>query len=62
LITHGPLAFVRHPLYLGLQIAALGGFLVYRTWTLAFVMADFLGLVIRARREEQVLAAEFGEQ
>jgi protein-S-isoprenylcysteine O-methyltransferase Ste14 len=25
-------------------------------------MANILGLVIRARREEQVLAAEFGEQ
>lgn len=62
LITHGPFAFVRHPLYLGLQIAALGGLLIYRTWTLVFVTVNFLGLVIRARREEQALAAEFGEQ
>jgi protein-S-isoprenylcysteine O-methyltransferase Ste14 len=60
LITHGPFAIVRHPLYLGLQIAALGGLLVYRTWTLAFVTINFLGLFIRARREEQALAAEFG--
>jgi len=62
LITHGPFAFVRHPLYLGLQIAALGGLLVYRNWTFAFVLVNFLGLFIRARREEQALAAEFGEQ
>jgi protein-S-isoprenylcysteine O-methyltransferase Ste14 len=62
LITDGPFAFVRHPLYLGLQIAALGGLLVYRTWTLVFVAVNFLGLVIRARREEQALAAEFGEE
>ena len=25
LITHGPFALVRHPLYLGLQVAAIGG-------------------------------------
>jgi protein-S-isoprenylcysteine O-methyltransferase Ste14 len=62
LITHGPFALVRHPLYLGLQIAALGGFLVYRTWTFVFVAASFLSLVVRARREEQALAAEFGQE
>ena len=62
LITHGPFAFVRHPLYLGLQIAAIGGLLVYRNWTFLFVLVNCLGLFIRARREEQALAAEFGEE
>jgi protein-S-isoprenylcysteine O-methyltransferase Ste14 len=62
LVTHGPFALVRHPLYLGLQIAAVGGLLLYRTWTFVFVAVNFLGLVIRARREEEALAAEFGEQ
>ncbi len=62
LVTHGPFAHVRHPLYLGLQIAAVGGFLIYRTWTLVFVTANFMALFIRARREERALAAEFGEQ
>lgn len=62
LLTHGPFAHVRHPLYLGLQLAALGGLLVYRNWTFVFVLVNFLGLFIRARREEQALAAEFGEQ
>ena len=61
LVTHGPFALVRHPLYLGLQMAAFGGLLIFRTWTLAFVALNFLTLVIRARREEQALAAEFGE-
>jgi protein-S-isoprenylcysteine O-methyltransferase Ste14 len=62
LITHGPFAIVRHPMYLGLQLVSLGGLLVYRTWTLVFVALNFLSLFIRARREEQALAVEFGEQ
>jgi protein-S-isoprenylcysteine O-methyltransferase Ste14 len=33
LITCGPFAFVRHPMYLGLQMVAVGGLLIY--WTLS---------------------------
>ena len=62
LITHGPFAIVRHPMYLGITLAALGGLLVYRTWTFAFIVISFLGLALRAQREEQALAAEFGEE
>ena len=62
LITYGPFALVRHPLYLGLQVAAIGGLLVYRNWTFVFIAVNFLGLFFRARREEQALAAEFGKE
>lgn len=62
LIRHGPFAMVRHPMYLGVLIAALGAILIYRTWTPVFVALNFWGLIYRARREEQTLAAEFGEQ
>jgi protein-S-isoprenylcysteine O-methyltransferase Ste14 len=62
LITHGPFAIVRHPMYLSIILASAGGLLIYHTWTLLFTTVTFLGLVLRARREEQALAAEFGEQ
>jgi protein-S-isoprenylcysteine O-methyltransferase Ste14 len=62
LITYGPFAFVRHPMYVGILLASAGGLLIYRTWTLVFTTVAFLGLALRARREEQALAAEFGEQ
>jgi len=60
LITTGPFAFVRHPMYLAVITAGIGGLLLYRTWAmLLFAMAMF-GLTVRGRREEQALAAEFG--
>jgi protein-S-isoprenylcysteine O-methyltransferase Ste14 len=49
-------------MYLGLQVAAIGGLLLYRTWTFVFITVNFLALAIRAKREEQALAMEFGDQ
>ncbi|MBK8900907.1 MAG: isoprenylcysteine carboxylmethyltransferase family protein [Anaerolineaceae bacterium] len=62
LVTRGPFACVRHPMYLGIWLVGWGGLLLYRTWTFAFVLFHFPALLIRAWREEQLLAAEFGEQ
>jgi protein-S-isoprenylcysteine O-methyltransferase Ste14 len=62
LITSGPFAIVRHPMYTGLFLAALGSLLIYPTWT-TLLFACFAPLIsVRARREEQALAIEFGEQ
>jgi protein-S-isoprenylcysteine O-methyltransferase Ste14 len=61
LVTSGPFAIVRHPMYTGLMLAALGSLLIYSTWT-TLLFAIFTPLIsIRARREEAALAAEFGE-
>jgi protein-S-isoprenylcysteine O-methyltransferase Ste14 len=62
LVTSGPFAIVRHPMYLGLILAAFGSLLIYATWiTLLFTLFAPL-MTFRARREEAVLATEFGEQ
>ena len=62
LVTGGPYAFVRHPLYVGIICAAIGALLLYHTWTaLAYaVFAPFLA--IRSKGEEQALKAAFGEE
>lgn len=62
LITHGPFAYVRHPMYLGLWFVGVGGLLLYRTWTFVFLLLQLPAMFMRAWREEQVLAAEFGQQ
>jgi protein-S-isoprenylcysteine O-methyltransferase Ste14 len=62
LVTEGPFSLVRHPMYLGVIIAAIGTLMLYRTWASLLFAVGMFGLLVRARREERVLAREFPEQ
>ena len=62
LVTTGPYAYIRHPMYLGVILAGWGGLLLYRTWTMLFFAIIMFGLILRARKEEQALAQVFGRQ
>jgi protein-S-isoprenylcysteine O-methyltransferase Ste14 len=61
LVTSGPFALVRHPMYLGGALAELGLLLIYRTWATVLIATNILVLARRARLEEEALVAEFGE-
>jgi protein-S-isoprenylcysteine O-methyltransferase Ste14 len=62
LIRTGPYAYLRHPIYSGLDLAAIGSALAIDRWRCVLGVALIvLGYVIKARREESLLAAQFGE-
>ncbi len=62
LVTHGPYAWMRHPLYVALLLVTLGFGLLFRTplSALAGVVLVLFALAPRVRREERLLAQHFG--
>jgi len=62
LIRTGPYAHLRHPIYTGLDLAAIGSALVIDRWRCVLgVCVIIVGFVIKAKREESLLAGQFGE-
>lgn len=61
LVEQGPYGVVRHPMYLGVILAALGAGLIFHTWAMAVFTPCSFVILLRARREDEVLAAKFGE-
>ena len=62
LIRTGPYAHFRHPIYSGIDLAAIGGALAIDKWRCVVgVGLIVFGYWIKARREESMLAAQFGE-
>jgi protein-S-isoprenylcysteine O-methyltransferase Ste14 len=60
LVQTGPYALVRHPVYAGGLVLALGWALGVRSWlTLGYVAVLFVFLDLKSRREEAWLAQKF---
>ena len=64
LVTAGPYRIVRHPIYLGFTLLAVGEALAFGSWpALLIVLCGIVpGFVWRARAEETVLRRTFGER
>jgi protein-S-isoprenylcysteine O-methyltransferase Ste14 len=60
LVTTGPYGLVRHPIYSGGLVAAVGWALGVQSWlTLGYVIVLFVFLDVKSRREERWLAEKF---
>lgn len=62
LVTGGPYAFIRHPIYAGVILAMLGSMIgesVY--WTLPLILFGAY-FIYSARREEELMSTQFPEQ
>jgi protein-S-isoprenylcysteine O-methyltransferase Ste14 len=64
LVTTGPYRLVRHPIYMGLALLAMGEALAFGSWlALMIVLSGIVPTFAwRAREEEKLLSRTFGER
>jgi protein-S-isoprenylcysteine O-methyltransferase Ste14 len=64
LITSGPYAYVRNPIYTGMLGMLIATGLAMEHWiaTIAAIVIFAIGLLIRVRSEEKLLQAAFGQE
>jgi protein-S-isoprenylcysteine O-methyltransferase Ste14 len=62
LVTTGPFALVRHPIYAALFLVVLAITVALRTWDQLWLATVFFGLgtAVRIREEERLLRSQFG--
>jgi protein-S-isoprenylcysteine O-methyltransferase Ste14 len=62
LVSTGPYAFVRHPIYTGLLVALAGSALYDGSWRALLGLTCFaIGFWLKARSEEELLERELGD-
>ena len=61
LVTAGPYAFVRHPIYTGILFAMLGTALTVGAWWFFILLIAFGYFLISARQEEKDMLQQFPE-
>ena len=59
LVTSGPYAHVRHPIYSGIMLAAIGSVLAVGLIWLALLVLSFIYFLVSARTEENMMLAQF---
>jgi protein-S-isoprenylcysteine O-methyltransferase Ste14 len=63
LIRSGPYRWVRHPIYAGFLVGALGAAIAAGTWDAALGFGIlFVSLLVKFSREESLLTREFGDE
>lgn len=63
LIRTGPYSRLRHPIYSGLDLAAIGSAVVINQWRCVLgACVVVIGYWIKAKREEAMLGRQFGEE
>lgn len=62
LVTSGPYAYVRHPIYTGVLLAILGSVLASGFWWVVVFVCAAIYFLFSATREEKFMAETFPEQ